>query len=670
MISLLLAIGCLLVGGCMALLGGRSATWATRCGVTSACLGCAIGLWPTLHVLAGAPADSLRLPWPVPGGEFHVRLDVLSAFFLVPVFILTPLAAIYGGEYLSGWRGRRSLGASWFFFNLFVAGMALVLVARQALLFLFAWEVMSLAAFFLVTFEHEKPDVRTAGWVYLIATHLGTAFLLALFLLLGRHAGSLDFDRFMDCARLPAPTATAIFALALVGFGTKAGLVPLHVWLPEAHPAAPSHVSALMSGVMIKVGLYGILRTMIFLGPPAGWWGPALVVIGLGGALLGVALAMFQCDVKRVLAYSSIENIGLIVLALGVGVWGLTSGHPQVAALGLAGSLLHTWNHSLMKGLLFLGAGSILHGAGSRNMEHLGGLLQRMPRTGAVMVLGAVAIAGVPPLNGFVSEWLIYMALLTGGLEFTGIGRVVLLLAVGLLALVGGMAMICFVRLIGIVLLGEGRTAAAQHAHESSPRMTVPLSILAGCCGLAAVFPRELIAAFARTVEAISGLPVQPFLAALDSSRSPLALLGLLNLVIWLALAAVAALAVFLPRRARVTADATWGCGYPAPTARMQYTGHSFAELMVTCLFPRIMRPRTRVVPPRGVFPAESNLASGYTDALSRVVYRPLFDWSVGHFVRLRWMQLGKIHFYMMYFLFTLLAAFGWLVIRRWVMHE
>ncbi len=661
---LLIALLVVVLGGVGALCCSRSPRWATWFGVGATVVGCLLGLWPAFQGLLGGGVETFRAPWAVPGGEFYVRLDALSAFFLIPIFGLSALAAVYGGNYLLAYRDRKMLGASWFFFNLFVAAMALVVVARQAVLFMVAWEVMAVSAFFLVTFEHEKKDVRVAGWIYLVASHLGAAFLLAMFLLLGRTSGSLDFDTF---AIPPGTTAgMVIMVLALVGFGTKAGMVPLHIWLPEAHPAAPSHVSALMSGIMIKLGLYGILRVMMFLGPPAAWWGPFLVAIGFGGALLGIAFALFQRDMKRVLAYSSIENMGLIFLALGLGLWGLTRHHMGVAALGFAGAFLHVWNHSLMKGLMFLGAGSVLHGAGGRDMEQLGGLMKRMPRTGVALAVGAVAIAALPPLNGFVSEWLIYLALLRGGLGSSGVGSVVMLLGVGLLALIGAMALLCFVRLVGIVLLGEPRSEAAQHAHESARWMTVPLAILAVLCICAALFPGVLVRAFEGVINEVFGLAPGVLDAALKES-SALPVLGGVNAVIWGLIGLVALLFRFARQRGPVTADSTWGCGYMAPSSRMQYTGHSFSEMMVARLFLKPFRPKTHVVLPGAVFPAEGKLSTSYPDVLSRVLYQPVFNWLAGRFSRLRWLQQGKIQVYMMYFVVVLLLAFAWQVIRQWL---
>src|SRR5208283_3249674 len=328
MTVLLVAVAVLVCSGLAALLASGSPRAATTLGAGGAVVACVMGLIAAVPFLFGGPAESLRLAWNVPYGAFFVEADALSAFFLLPIFGLSALAAVYGAEYLLALRGRKSLGAPWFFYNLLVASMVLVVLARNGVLFLVAWETMALTSYFLVTLDHEQDNVREAGWTYLVASHLGTAFLLAMFVLLGRSSGSLDFDRYSSA------NASALFLLALVGFGTKAGFMPLHVWLPEAHPAAPSHVSALMSGVMIKMGLYGLLRVLSFLGPPAQWWGLTLAGLGLLTGLVGVALALYQRDVKRVLAYSSIENMGLIGLALGVGLWGSASRLTTVAVLG------------------------------------------------------------------------------------------------------------------------------------------------------------------------------------------------------------------------------------------------------------------------------------------------------------------------------------------------
>jgi hydrogenase-4 component B len=645
--------------------GVACAVLATLCGAGGAVLACTLAIAPTVRVLGGGPPEAARLTWDAAHGAFAVELDPLGAFFLVPVLLLSALAAVYGGNYLLAYRGRKSLGIAWSFYGAFVAGMVMVVIARTALLFLLSWEVMSLSAFFLVTFEHEKAEVRRAGWVYLVATHLGVAFLFAAFVLLGRHAGGLDFEAFARM-RPPAPGWSGlIFLLALVGFAAKAGFVPFHVWLPEAHPAAPSHVSALMSGVMIKMGLYGLLRVLSFLGPPAAWWGVVLAGLGLLTALVGVSLALYQRDVKRALAYSSIENVGLIGLALGVGLWGRSAALPAVAALGTAAGLLHIWNHALMKGLMFFAAGSVLHGAGTKDMEKLGGLMKRMPWTGAAMMAGAVAIAALPPLNGFVSEWLMYLSLAKAGLATAGGRSLMAFLAVGLLALVGGLAAVAFVRLTGIVLLGSPRSEAAAHAHESSPWMLGPMGLLVALCLAVAVFPGVVAVPLPRVLDQVLGPGAGAVLVELEASEAPLRTLGAVNGWTMLALAALSTVVVTLCRRPARAEGPTWGCGYLRPTVRMQYTGRSFAEMMAEHLLPRFLRPRTIRRLPRGLFPTEADFGADCPDPLAERVYEPFFRRWAERFARLRILQQGKVNVYLLYIVLTVVFALTWVSVRR-----
>ena len=398
MIHLLVALCLLLLGGLLAVAAGRSRAWATRLGAGGTVAACVIGLWPALLAAVGAPAERFALPTAMPLLHLELQLDALSGLFLLPIFALSAAAALYGAGYLAGGHAPRAPGLHWLFYNLLVVGMVVTVIAHDGLLFLLAWELMALASFLLVMTEGERPEVRRGGWLYLVATPLGSACLVAMFATAGQRAGSLSF------AALATPGALApgapLFILALIGFGTKAGFVPLHVWLPEAHPAAPSHVSALMSGVMIKTGIYGLLRFLTFLGAPPAWWGFTLLVIGLGSGLLGILFALAQHDLKRLLAYSSVENVGVLTMGLGLGLLGVTAGSPVVALLGVAGALLHLVNHALFKGLLFLGAGAVLHATGTRELERLGGLARRMPQTALAFAVGAAAIAGLPPLNG------------------------------------------------------------------------------------------------------------------------------------------------------------------------------------------------------------------------------------------------------------------------------
>jgi formate hydrogenlyase subunit 3/multisubunit Na+/H+ antiporter MnhD subunit len=595
-----------------------------------------------------------------------VEVDALSAFFLLPVLGLSALAAVYGSDYLLAYRHKKSLGSPWFFYNVFVAAMVMVVVARTAFLFLVAWEVMSVAAYCLVTFEHEKAEVRKAGWVYLIATHLGVAFLFLAFALLGRNAGSLEFEAFRAMPALGAASAGVIFVLALVGFGAKAGFVPFHVWLPEAHPAAPSHVSALMSGVMIKMGLYGMLRVLTVLGQPAPWWGLTLAGLGLFTGLVGIALALQQRDVKRVLAYSSIENIGLIGLALGVGLWGWASNLPLVAALGVTGGLLHVWNHALMKGLMFFAAGSVLHGTGTKDMEKLGGLMKRMPWTASAMMVGGVAIAALPPLNGFVSEWLMYLGLLQCGLTANDSRSLPAFFAVGLLALIGSLAAVAFVRLTGIVLLGSPRSEVARHAHDSSPWMLGPMLLLVFLCLAVAMIPQAVTGWIAGALDQVLARQAGGSSVKLDSSEAPLSIVGYVNAGTLIAFAAGMLGVLALVRRAVQAEGATWGCGYGRPTVRMQYTGRSLAEMIGEHLLPRFLRPHTARRAPRGLFPSESDFETESPDPVSAKVYEPFFRRWAERFSRLRVLQQGQLHVYLVYILFMVVLALAWVSLRTW----
>jgi hydrogenase-4 component B len=662
--ALLVGVTVQVLAGATAFLFSKWPRTATALGAGGAVLGCLGGVVPVLRVLRGGRPESLTLAWDAAHGAFALELDALGAFFLLPVLGLSALAAVYGSDYLLAHRHERSLGTPWFFFNVFVAGMVVVVLARTAFWFLVAWEVMSVAAYCLVTFEHEKAEVRRAGWVYLIATHLGVAFLFLALVLLGHHAGSLDFVAFRSA---PAPGASwsgVIFVLALVGFGAKAGFVPFHVWLPEAHPAAPSHVSALMSGVMINMGLYGILRILTFLGQPAPWWGATLAGLGLLTALVGIALALQQRDVKRVLAYSSIENMGLIGLAVGLGLWGWASGLRAVAVLGMTAALFHVWNHALMKGLMFFAAGSILHGTGTRDMEQLGGLMRRMPWTGSALMAGGVALAALPPLNGFLSKWLLYLGLLKCGFASNDSRSLVVLFAISLLALVGGLAAVAFVRLTGIALLGLPRSEAARRAHESSRWLVAPMLLLVVLYLGVAVAPRMVTGCMVSPLNQLLGPETGQTWLELESSEVPLHTVGKVNAWTLIAVTALAAAFAALSRKTGREEAPTWGCGYVRPTVRMQYTGRSFAEMIAEHLLPRSLRPHTTRQAPRGLFPSKSDFRSACPDPVSENVYEPFCRRSAEWFSRLRILQQGKVHVYLVYILLVVVVALAWVSLR------
>lgn len=650
--AVLLATAVIAGTGILAFILYRAPRCGTLIAVGGALVGGVIGLWAAGMTLHRGFSAEAALPWAIPGGSLLVGIDPMTAFFLVPLFVLGALCAVYGRSYL----GARTTPAAEF--NLMIAAMALVLVARHGVLFLVAWEVMTLLAYLLITLAHSDAEVRRAGWVYLIASHAGVLALFALFLWLGtRTSGELGFALIADAWRSSPTGSTGILGLALVGFGVKAGVFGLHVWLPEAHAAAPSHTSALMSAVMINLGLYGILRTATFVPPPA-WFGVVLMLLGCLGALVGVVLALNQRDLKRILAYSSVENMGLILLGIGLGFWAQAHTNPTLAAVGFCGGFLHVWNHAAMKGLMFLGAGSVLHSTGTKDVERLGGLAERMRWTGRAMILGAVAIAGLPPLNGFTSEWLLYRGFIQASVSEAAPANLAAMSGAAVLALVGALAVLCFVRLVGVVLLGTPRSNAAASAHEARAGMTIPMWILAAMCLAGAVAAPALASRQTSVVAEIypaAGLEI----AAIANMLTPLIVVNL-----GLLLAIGLALAVLIRQTPRAQLVETWGCGYAAPGPRMQYTAGGFSELLTTSVLPRWLRPHVLAPPRQGPFAAKATFVRTLGDPLTRRIYEPLLVYSGHCFARLRFFQQGKLHVYLLYVLVAVLGGLAWVTVR------
>lgn len=629
--------------------------------VAVAAIACGV---PAAGVLVSGEPLALVLPWSVPGGALAIGLDPLSAFFLLPVAALSVLTACYGVDYLDG--APRPARVAWPAFDALIAGMLLVLIARNAVLFVVAWEGMSLAAWTLVASDPGSDEGRRAGWIYLVAAHVGSAALLLLFAILAHASGNaatFDAIRSGDAA---LPTGWLLL-LGLVGFGVKAGVIPFHVWLPEAHAAAPSHVSALMSGAMVKLGVYGMLRLAVLVGPLPAAAGASLAALGLAGAWLGIALALQQRDLKRALAYSSVENLGLIAIGLGLAAWGSARANTALALFGLIGALLHVWNHAAMKGLLFLAAGAAVHAAGTRDLERLGGLLRRMPFTGACFVAGAVAISGLPPLNGFNSEWLLYRGLFDTALDASGVARVAAFLCTALLALIGGLAAACTVRLVGIAFLGEPRDRGADAVHEGGIGMRAPLALLLLACVALAVLPSAVVSLSGPVAREVLG-PAVASADALARTAGAVAPVGAIAAGSWLALLVLGLPIAALLRGRSAARDATWGCGFAAPSARMQYTARSFAEQFAERLLPGPLAPRVRVSPLEGWFPAPARLASEEGDPITRGSYEPIFRAIASRFARLRVLQQGNAHLYLTYILVAVLASLLWTSLRaRWL---
>lgn len=653
-----LAVVLAAASGLLGLLPARGTPLAARLPVAVMLGAASCGLAAAILALTGLRGDG-AWPWPVPGGELAFRIDPLAAMFLLQLFLIASLGAVYGLAYWSDRDHPRDARKVRVFYGLCTAGIALLLIARNAVLFLAGWEIMALSAFVLVSTEDAIPAVRRAGLVYLLATRVATLALFALFALLRTVNGSFDLHApALDAGR---PIATAMLVLALVAFGLKAGAMPLHVWLPGAHANAPSHVSALMSGVLIKTGIYALVRFLSFFPAPPAWWGGALLAMGVASGVLGVAFAIGQHDLKRLLAYHSVENIGIILLGLGVAMLGRAAHDDAIFALGLGGALLHVWNHGLFKALLFLSAGSVVHATGTREIDQLGGLAKRMPKTAAAFLLGAIAICGLPPLNGFVSELLVYQGLLRACAHPSGALFLAGALGAPALALIGALAVACFVKAYGAVFLGEPRVdLSARPPHEAGRAMLVPMGALAAACVGIGLGPRLISPVLDRALGAFGASASTPRLHAL----APLGLLtpiglGLLALIAvgWALFARDAA----RDRRAARGSVApppvpTWDCGYAAPTPRMQYTSSSFAALLVD-LFAGVLRPERHEPGIEGPFPRPTGFHSHVPEVVLDRAVTPTFRLAGRALASFRWVQRGSVHLYVLYILIALVLA-------------
>jgi hydrogenase-4 component B len=595
-------------------------------------------------------------------------IDGLSAWFLIVLSTLAiPIAVFSIGYFAHGHYGRRSAFVT-AAFNVLVGAVELVFVAGDVMTFLFAWELMTLSTAALVTTEHEDRETRRAAYLYLVMSHVATGGLIAGFLVLASASGSMSFSTVLSGDVVRGPMRDGLFALFLVGFGVKAGIIPLHVWLPEAHPAAPTSISALMSGVLIKTGIYGIVRVCAFgLGVPRLSWGVMVVVLGGISAVLGVLYALMQHDLKRLLAYHSIENIGIILLGLGAGMMALSYGRSELAWIGVAASLYHVLNHAVFKGLLFLGAGSVVMATGTRQIEQFGGLLRRMPWTGLFFLAGAMAISGLPPLNGFASEWLTFQAFLYGFGDLREPFVHFLFPAGGaLLALTTALAAACFVKAFGISFLALPRTAAAAAAREVPAVMLAPQALLATLCLVLGLLPGVVLSVLGRV---LMSLPVQ---RPADTAWSGFGMApggGAFDHVVPVAFAAALmsgiAFAAALAARAGSAARhvPTWGCGGEL-SAQTEYTATAFSKPLMM-IFRAVYRP-TRQVESLGdvspYFPREVHYHAEIEPTFERYVYGPLLRAILRVANGLKVLQAGSLHAYLAY----VIALVVWLMLLVW----
>ena len=611
-----------------------------------------LGVAGSVMVLISGKSELFALIWTLPFGEVRVGVDPLSAWFLIPIYLIPACSALYARSYWPAERHPRTIRKITFFFGLMTAAMSAVVLARDGISFLFAWEFMALAAYFLITTEDEKREVNQAGTLYMITTHIGTLGLFVLFPVLNVLTGSWNLppSGSLDGS---SPMAAALFLAALFAFGMKAGIMPLHIWLPAAHANAPSHVSAVMSGVILKIGIYGLLRTLSFFHSVPLWWGGLVLLLGMISGLLGVIFALGQHDLKRLLAYHSIENIGIIVMGIGISLIGQATGSASMMMLGMGGALLHVLNHAVFKALLFLGAGSVIHAVGTREIDLMGGVARRQPYTALLFGVGAVAICGLPPLNGFVSELLVYMGLFHG-IQGEGPGAAVTALAAPALAMIGGLAVACFVKVYGIVFLGAPRHEDHSAGHEAGLQMLLPMALLAVVCAVIGLAPRLVSDALQRAGQA--ALPPQS-VGALQplTTLVPFSIISVVGMILLLLLVL---LAVWYKKRlasSLVTETATWGCGYQRPTVRMQYSASSFAQ-MLNGLFAFVLRPHTRRPTVTELFPPRSSFESHVPEAVLDLIYIPALERLYSRFLPIRKMQNGVLQQYVLYILITLVV--------------
>ena len=617
-----------------------------------ACLG--VALLAGIFLATGHTAQVLVLPLGLPNLPFHLRLDALSAFFLLLLGLAGTGISIFAAGYFRSGEGSAP-GLLGLQYHVFLASMAMVILADDAYLFMVAWETMALSSYFLVTSQHRIPEIRRAGFLYLLMAHVGALSILLCFGVMQGGSWQFTFDA-MRSASLTPFWATAAFLLALVGFGAKAGLVPMHVWLPEAHPAAPSPVSAMMSGLMLKTAIYGLLRVSFDLLHLRFWqWGVLTVALGLSSAMFGAIFAAVQTDMKRLLAYSSIENVGLIFTGIGLAILFQASKMPLFAALALTAALIHAINHALFKSLLFLATGSVLHATKQRSLGKLGGLIRSMPWVAALALVGTLAIAGLPPLNGFVSEWLLLQSFLfTPQLPHAFLNMLIPLGAAAL-ALIFALAGYVMVKFYGVIFLGKPREASLTHAHDANWLERLGLGWLALGCVLIGVLPQLALRAAGAVTGSIIGSSVSP--GSFPWTIAPVApqqasYSGLVFLLGIVAVVGITFLLVRLVAHGRIRRTETWDCGYPWQTARMQDTAEGFGQ-PIRHMFGAFFRMERELPSPADQSPRYRVIIE---DRLWRTIYLPIARGVQRLADAVSLLQGGRLAVYLLYGFLTLIV--------------
>lgn len=652
----LLGLGILGISGFLLLFLGRFRKICHGVFVTSLVASLGLVFFSSLPFLYTNTHSDFYLPWHVPFGEFSIRLDPLSAFFLVTVACVALASGIYGAGYLNRHNEKKNLGVHYFFYHFLTLSLLLFVTAKNAVLFLAAWELMTVFAYFLITFYDEKKSVRQAGLLYLIANHCGVFCLLAMFIVMGHAAGSLDFDQMALIHYTPALSGI-LFVLGLVGFGVKAGFFPVHIWLPHAHPAAPSHISALLSGLVLKMGIYGLLRVIFIMKDLPRWCGPVVLLIGAVSGVLGVLYALGQHEIKKLLAYHSIENIGIIALGIGIGLLGNAYHQESIALIGYAGALLHVFNHAVFKSLLFLSAGSVIRSTGTGEIDEMGGLLKFLPWTGHLFLIGSLSICGLPLFNGFISEWLVYRALFDGAIYFDKLGIVLSVLSMISLALIGGLAAACFAKAFGVIFLGQNRSHEQKVYKENPWTMWGPMAFLAVICVWIGLFPKTMVLFSLTSAHFLAAMKPAP--AEIETLLQPILFMTKVFYVFFLVLILLVLYRMFLARQTSERRSQTWACGYTSLSPRMQYTASSFAEPILR-FFKFVTSFKVHLVKSGNYFPGEFELSSKVVDAPEHFIFRPVYVLLKRFSKTLLKLQSGHIPQYLFYILLAVVVLLLW----------
>jgi hydrogenase-4 component B len=660
-----------LIGGILSIVFNKKDRLATYCSFLSASIASVFGIIFSIYVIF---RENFSLSLSGPSFlNFGFFIDRLSAFFILVISVSVFAVSIYSIGYTREYYGRKNIGYLGFLYNIFILSMILVVSANNAIMFLIVWELMSVISFFLVIFEHEKAETRKAGFIYIVMTHVGTGFILLSFLILAGAGGSFSFESFSAYgSTMPPLLKDLAFLFALIGFGAKAGIVPLHIWLPYAHPAAPSNVSALMSGVMIKTAIYMFIRVFFdFLGADVPWWGFLVFALGAVSALTGIMYAVVEPDIKKMLAFSSIENIGIILLGIGTSMIFLASGSPELSAIAGIAALYHLLNHSVFKGLLFMGAGSILYSTHTKNIEELGGLIKNMPIMALLFLIGVLSISALPPFSGFVSEWLLLQSLLLSFTSTDSLVRIVLPVGAAALAITGSLAAFCFLKTFGIGFLALPRSRHAEIARDPNKPMLFGMGIFAFLSILLGLLPVYVVTFLDRIVRDFAGASVfdQPFLPGSSGtvtmpstamSMSTPAILAAILLFILILFAMS-----FIKNPGAQNVYETWGCGQPTSTARNEYTACAFSK-PVQMWFKNIFRPVRELRASYTVSPLikESFKFEVHIEQIfERYIYSPVSDAILGRSRNIKRIQTGSIHAYLSYIFGTMVILMLYIIL-------